>query len=114
MAFERRRSQRIFMRIPGRVYGSRSDKAVVYEEVTTDTVSAHGALLNVQDTYEMGMSLLFTNMVTEEDVPSHVVFVGQTKEGQKQVAIEFQVDAPKFWRIHFPPPGEKPLKRPGN
>jgi hypothetical protein len=114
MAFERRRSQRIFMRIPGRIYGSRNDKTVVYEEVATETVSAHGALLNVAEPYDMGMHILFTNLVTEEEVPSHVVFVGQTKEGQKQVAIEFTVEAPKFWRIHFPPPDEKPLKRTGN
>ncbi len=111
MGIERRRSQRILMRIPGRIYGTRSDKSVVYEEVTTDTVSAHGALLNVHEDYEMDMNLLFTNLVTEEEVPAHVVFVGQTKEGQKQVAIEFKVDSPRFWRIHFPPPGERPLKR---
>lgn len=99
------------MRITGRIYGSRSDKSVVYEEVTTDTVSAYGALLNVQEVYDMGMNLLLTNLATEEEVPCRVVFLGETKTGQKQVAIEFAVDAPKFWRVHFPPPGEKPLKR---
>ncbi|MCL4522959.1 MAG: hypothetical protein M1453_11500 [Acidobacteria bacterium] len=99
------------MRIPGRIYGSRSDKSVVYEEASTETVSAHGALLNVQEDYEMGMNLIYTNLVTEEEVACHIVFVGQTKEGQKQVAIEFTVETPHFWRIHFPPPGEKPLKR---
>ena len=100
------------MQIRGRIYGSRSDKSIVYEEVTTETVSVHGALLNVAEPYEMGMNVLFTNLATEEEVPSHVVFIGETKTGQKQLAIEFTVDAPKFWRVHFPPPGEKPLKRP--
>lgn len=99
------------MRIPGRIYGSRSDKSVVYEEVTTDTVSANGALLNVQEVYDIGMNLLLTNLATEEEVPCRVVFIGETKAGQKQVAIEFTVEAPQFWRVHFPPPGEKPLKR---
>jgi len=111
MQFERRRSQRIFMRIPGRIYGSRKDKGVIYEEVTTDTVSSYGALLNVQESYEAGMHLLFTNLVTEEEIPCRVVSVGENKAGQKQVAVEFTVDSPKFWRIHFPPPGEKPLKK---
>ncbi len=109
--FERRRSQRIMLRIPGRIYGSRVDRTPLYEDVITDTVSAHGALLNVAEIYSMGMNLLFTNLVTEEEIAARVVFVGDTKEGQKQIAIEFTQDAPLFWRIHFPPPGEKPLKR---
>jgi beta-galactosidase/beta-glucuronidase len=111
MQFERRRSQRILMRIPGRIYGSRSDKSIIYEEVSTDSVSAYGALLNVQETYDTGTHLLLTNLVTEEEIPCRVVSVGENKAGQKQVAIEFTVESPKFWRIHFPPPGEKPLKR---
>ncbi len=109
---ERRRSQRIMMRIPGRVYGARAGQAPVYEDVATETVSAHGALVNVQESYTMGMTLLFTNLVSEQEVHCKVVFVGETKEGQKQIAFEFTEKSPRFWGIHFPPPDEKPLKRP--
>ena len=111
MAIERRRSQRILLKIPGRVYGSRPDRTPIYEDVTTDTVSSNGALINVQETYAVGTNLLFTNQVTEQEIPCTVVFVGETKAGQKQIAFEFTKDAPRFWGIHFPPPDEKPLKK---
>ncbi len=100
------------MRIPGRVYGARAGSTPIYEDVTTDTVSANGALINVQETYTTGMNLLFTNLVSEKEIHCRVVSVGETKTGQKQIAFEFTEDSPRFWGIHFPPPDEKPLKRP--
>jgi hypothetical protein len=102
------------LRVPGRVYGARGGGPPIYEEVTTEIVSAHGALLNVSEVYPQGASLIFTNLVTEEEIACRVVFVGQTKEGQKQIAIEFTTSAPKFWRVHFPPPDQKPLKKHGS
>lgn len=100
---ERRRSQRILLRIPGRVYGSRGGEAPIYEEVTTETVSAHGALLNVSEPFPVGSNLIFTNEMTKEEIQCKVVFFGQTKDGQKQIAIEFARPSPNFWRVFFPP-----------
>jgi hypothetical protein len=107
---ERRRSQRILLRVPVRVYGH-IDSDPIYEETTTDTVSAHGALLNFSRLLPIGTKLILTNLTTDEDLPCRVVFQGTTKEGQPQIAVEFLEPSPRFWRVNFPPPSEKPLKR---
>jgi hypothetical protein len=108
--FERRRSQRIMLRVPVRLYGNVNDQPV-YHETQTETVSAHGALINVDLILPLNTKLILTNLITEEDMACKVVFQGATKEGQNQIAVEFLEASPRFWRVNFPPPGEKPLKR---
>jgi hypothetical protein len=108
---ERRRSQRILLRVPVRIYANFPDAGPLYLEASTETVSAHGALLNMPKPIEMGTRLMLTNLVTEEEIVCRVVFSSRTKEGQDQIAIEFLDNAPRFWRVAFPPPDEKPLKR---
>lgn len=108
---ERRRSQRIVLRVPVRVYHSGKDNHPVYQETFTETVSSHGALIDMPDFLPMNSRLILTNLVTEEDIACKVVFHGTTKEGQKQIGVEFLEASPKYWRVNFPPPGEKPLKR---
>ncbi len=108
---ERRRSQRIMLRVPVCIYGRSESDQTIYEETTTETVSAHGALLNVSQHYPLQTKLVLTNLSTEEDLACKVVFHGQSKEGQKQIAVEFLTPTTGFWHIHFPKPGEKPLKR---
>lgn len=110
-AMDRRRSQRIILRMPVRIYGHAGNEQLVYEETFTETVSSHGALINVSHQLPIGTRLILTNQTTEEELACKVVFQGQTKEGQLQVAVEFIEPSPKFWRVNFPPPGEKPLKR---
>jgi len=111
--YERRRSQRILLRVPVRIYGNAGDQPF-YNETHTETVSAHGALVNVEKLMPIDTRLILTNLTTDQEMACKVVFQGQTKEGQNQIAVEFLEPSPKFWRVNFPPPGEKPLKRFGS
>lgn len=108
--FERRRSQRILLRVPVRLYCN-VDNQPVYYETLTETVSGHGALIDVEKLLPVGTKLIITNLTTEQDLPCKVVFQGANREGQNQIAVEFLEACPRFWRVNFPPPGEKPLKR---
>jgi hypothetical protein len=108
---ERRRSQRITLRIPVRIYSTTPEGQPIYEETKTETVSAHGALFDVPKVLPLGTRIMLTNVVTEEEMLCRVVYQGQTKDGRYQVAVEFLNPSPRFWRVSFPPPDEKPLKR---
>lgn len=100
----RRRSQRVILSLPVMV---RTDGALPnksFEEQTqTLVVNAHGALVTLSGAVEKGQSLLLINRATHEDRLCHVVYVGPAAGGKAQVALEFKVPSPDFWRIAFPP-----------
>lgn len=76
---------------------------VAQEETQTLIVNAHGALIQLALTVEMGQLLGIKNRQTMEQLVCRVVHMGPDQLGKKEVGIEFESPSPRFWRITFPP-----------
>jgi len=99
----RRRSQRVLLRLPILVIARGPDKQHVSENAFTTNVSAHGALLTLSMRVTLNQKILIRHTETLEEQFVRVVHVTPASEGKSEVGVEFLRSAPKFWRISFPP-----------
>jgi hypothetical protein len=99
----RRRSQRVLLRLPLLVIARGSDKQHVSENAFTTNVSAHGAMLLLSMRVEGGQKILIRNPDTLEEQFVKVIHITPAAEGKSEIGVEFLKAAPKFWRISFPP-----------
>src|SRR5271168_397589 len=98
-----RRSQRVCLRLPIVVLREGPGENVASEETYTLIVNAHGALIHLALTVEIGQLLGIKNMQTLEELVCRVVNLGPDQPGKREVGIEFELASPRFWRIAFPP-----------
>jgi hypothetical protein len=106
---ERRRSQRVMIRMAVTIHLTAPGKATAWKAHTLD-VNAHGALLVSPQSFPIGAHFTLENNQTRERQLCRVVRVPQATAEGFQVAVEFEKPAPNFWRISFPPPNWKPLE----
>ena len=99
----RRRSQRVLLRMPIQVIARTTNNQHASESAFTSSVNAHGALIYLSLHVEVGQKIIVKNAETEEEQFVSVVRTNPAPEGKFEVAIEFLRPAPKFWRIAFPP-----------
>ena len=99
----RRRSQRVLLRLPVLIIARGADNQHVSENAFTTNVSAHGALLLLTMRVALNQKILIRNPDTLEEQFVRVVHVTPAAEGKSEVGVEFLRPAPKFWRISFPP-----------
>jgi hypothetical protein len=99
----RRRSQRVLLRLPVLIIARGADNQHVSENAFTTNVSAHGALLLLTMRVAINQKILIRNPDTLEEQFVRVVHVTPAAEGKSEVGVEFLRPAPKFWRISFPP-----------
>lgn len=99
----RRRTQRVLLRLPILVIARGPDQQHISENAFTTNVNAHGALLSLSMRVELGQKILIRNPDTLEEQFVRVVHVTPAAEGKTEVGVEFLKPAPKFWRISFPP-----------
>jgi hypothetical protein len=98
-----RRSQRVCLRLPITVFRKGLGANVASEETHTLIVNAHGALVQLALTVEIGQLLGIKNTRTMEELACRVVHLGPEYANKREVGVEFEVPAPRFWRIAFPP-----------
>jgi hypothetical protein len=98
-----RRSQRVCLRLPIVVLREGPGVNVASEETYTLIVNAHGALIHLALTVEIGQLLGIKNVQTMEELVCRVVNLGPDQTGKREVGIEFEQPSPRFWRIAFPP-----------
>ena len=99
----RRRSQRVLLRLPILIVARGADNQHVSENAFTTNVSAHGALLHMSLRVQAGQKILLRNTETLEEQFVRVVHITPAAEGKSEVGVDFLKPAPKFWRISFPP-----------
>ena len=99
----RRRTQRVLLRLPILVIARGPDGQHVPENAFTINVSAHGALLLISMRVTLNQKILCRHPETLEEQFVRVVHVTPAPEGKSEVGVEFLKPAPKFWRISFPP-----------
>jgi len=102
-AHNRRRSQRVLLRMPIQVIARGPGNEHITETAFTSCVNAHGALLFMNHKVEVGYRLIIKNKETGEEQFVRVIRSSPAPEGRTEVAIEFLRPAPKFWRVAFPP-----------
>jgi hypothetical protein len=104
----RRRSQRVLLRIPVQVIGQGTDKKPVSEMTHTAVVSAHGGLIYLSLKVTVGQAIILKNPETNEEQLCRVARADPAPDGRTEVGIEFVKAAPTSWRVAFPPSDWKP------
>jgi len=103
LANNRRRSQRVLMKIPVRVSLQAGNAALSEEETHTLAVSAHGALLAVSAPLYRGQRLTLLNPQTKDSLECVVAHIDKFPDEQVKVGVEFLLPNPTFWHVAFPP-----------
>jgi hypothetical protein len=109
-----RRSSRVFTRIPVKAQGKDVEGRKFQENSQTIVINAHGGLLYLHETLQIGGDLVLINPVTEEEQECRVVYLGDTSDKGTRVGVEFLSPSPHFWGVEFAPqdwPG-RPVNRP--
>lgn len=99
----RRRSERVMLRMRIQVVAEDSDRKQQRLEGLTHIVNAHGGLMKLSMYLHVGQPLLLVNPQNKVEQNSRVVRVEDTAEGDFAVAFEFDKPNPKFWPVVFPP-----------
>jgi hypothetical protein len=99
---ERRRSQRVLLRVRAQVHLAMHGKAVTMD-VFTLSVNAHGALVIIKQSLPPDTLLVLEHGGTKECVACKVVRPPRDTPEGFQTALEFDSPTPDFWKIAFPP-----------
>jgi hypothetical protein len=104
---ERRRSQRVLLRVRAQIHVALEGKATTFDVLTLN-VNSHGALVVMKRFLASGTRLVLENSSTRERVACKVARQPRESSEGFQVPIEFDSPAPHFWRIAFPPADWRP------
>jgi hypothetical protein len=102
---ETRRSGRVTLRVPLRIYEPDANKWFLVEEAYSVKVSLWGGLIALSAPVDRNQKLLLANQAAEETVESRVVYQGPPELVRSQgrlVAVEFLRPTPRFWGVDFP------------
>jgi hypothetical protein len=99
----RRRTQRVIMRVPVRISGQNAVGSQFEEETHTLAVNANGALLVLSVTVRKGQVLHLLNVAMGDKAECVVAHLGQRHGDLVEVGIAFRLPNPNFWRVAFPP-----------
>lgn len=102
---ETRRSGRVTLRVPLRIYEPDTNKWFLVEEAYSVKVSLWGGLIALEAAVNRDQKLLLANQASSETAESRVVYLGPLQLGGRRtrlVAIEFLQPAPGFWGVGFP------------
>jgi hypothetical protein len=101
---ETRRSGRVTLRVPLRIFEPDSHKRFLVEEAYSMKVSLWGGLIALRTAVTKDQKLSMVNEATGETADSKVVHLGpmQLGSGLRLVAIEFLRCSPDFWGMVFP------------
>jgi hypothetical protein len=104
---ERRRTQRVLLRVRANIHVALQGKAVTFDAVTL-SVNDHGALIALSQNLPLGTSLVLEHAATKERVNCKVARPARSMPEGFHTPIEFEAPAPDFWRIAFPPNDWRP------
>ena len=99
-AEERRRAQRVLLRMPVLVHIANNPKAI---EGFTHTVSATGGMIILKEGLSQGTKFTLENPRTQQQVEVNVARPPQMNQEGSLIPVEFLSPAPLFWNIVFPP-----------
>lgn len=103
LAANRRRSQRVLMQLPVRVWGRDGIGTLFEEETSTLAISAHGALMALSAPVHRGLPLNLSNVQTKAALECTVIHIDKLAGEAPHVGVEFRLPNPTFWHVAFPP-----------
>jgi hypothetical protein len=107
----RRRSERIDLRVPVIVSVKLASGKLVHYEPHTSSVNAHGGLLDLGIEIPLGQRFVLSNPKTQRAEPCRVVRVDHIENARFGIAFEFETPSPEFWSLEAPPTDWKPFRR---
>ena len=108
---ERRRTLRVALALPVIVHGQNEMGEKFCVRAMTYSVNQQGLLLSLEETVVPGQSLLIVNENTSRSAETRVAHVRRDREGKRMVGLEFVNPDTNFWKMTFPVPGARPLRR---
>ena len=108
---ERRRTLRVALALPVIVHGQNEMGEKFCVRAMTYSVNQQGLLLSLEETVVPGQSLLIVNENTSRSAETRVAHVRRDREGKRMVGLEFVNPDTNFWKMIFPVPGARPLRR---
>ena len=99
----RRRSERVVLRIHVTVLAEDEERKQLQEQAETQVVNAHGGLLLMRSHLHVGQSFLLNNPQNKMEMSCRVVRIEEQGLEFYNIAFEFDRPAPNFWPIVFPP-----------
>ncbi len=101
---EKRRSDRVLIRVPIEVQGETVEGQPVKDVGYTAVVNRHGALVMLTARLSPNSQLTLTNKFTQETENFRVIWSGEKPtEGRYEAGIEALNPRDDFWGIRFPP-----------
>jgi hypothetical protein len=99
----RRRSERVILRVAVVVLAEDEYRRQLREGAETQVVNAHGGLLKMRSHLHVGQSFLLNNPRNRMETSCRVVRVEEQGMEFYNIAFEFDRPAPNFWPVVFPP-----------
>ena len=103
LAANRRRSQRVLMKVPVGVSSQTGADSFFEEDTYTLAISVHGALLIVTGPVYRGQRFTLSNIQTQAALECIVAHVDKIPGEQTRVGVEFLMPNQTFWHVAFPP-----------
>jgi hypothetical protein len=97
---KQRRSKRLPLSIPVRIYGRTANNRPFRCVTETNAVSVHGGLLALDAKLKRGETVLLVNAITEEERECRVVYVESKLWGKRKIGIEFTNNSGDFWHVY--------------
>jgi hypothetical protein len=104
---ERRRGQRVLLRVHASVHVALKGKEVIMD-ATTLSVNTHGALVVIKQTLPAEAQLVLEHGVTREKIVCKIARPAREMPEGFHIPLEFDSPAPNFWGIAFPPADWRP------
>src|ERR1700682_3719810 len=102
-AENRRRSERVMLRMTVVVFAEDEERQRIQEETQTQVVNAHGGLMLMRAKLHVGQSFILRNPRNGMETPCRAVRAEEQGLEFYQIAFEFDEPCPNFWPVVFPP-----------
>lgn len=106
---ERRRSQRVIIRVPVALVVTENGQSVRISAHTV-AVNIHGAMVVCPRTLDADTRLEVVNERTDQSIESRVTRAPRESAEGYLIPLEFTSASPNFWQISFPPTNWKGLE----
>jgi c-di-GMP-binding flagellar brake protein YcgR len=108
---ERRRTLRVSLTVPVAVHGQTDLGEKFCVRAVTRSINQQGALLVMDEPVVAGQMLMLVNENTNRSTETRVAHVRRERDGKLFVGLEFVNADSNFWKMTFPVPGARPLRR---
>jgi len=98
----RRRSRRLSLRVPVRIYGRTEEDRPFRESTETLGVNAYGAQVELSFAVTMGQTILLVHGITEEEKKCRVADIQAKRRSKWKVGLEFLRPEGNFWQVFQP------------